>query len=140
MRRHWIKRRAQLGAYNQLLSELENEDPECYRNFLRMKHEDFQYLCNKISPAIKKQDTNMRLAISVEERLAITLRFLASDSYRSLSYLFRVPRQTISKIIPECCEAIYRFLKEDYMKVPSSEDEWKKYLKILEINGTFQIW
>ncbi|XP_035432552.2 uncharacterized protein LOC118264220 [Spodoptera frugiperda] len=123
----WIKRRAQLGAYNQLLSELKNEDPECYKNFLRMKHDDFQYLCNKISPAIKKQDTNMRLAISVEERLAITLRFLASgDSYRSLSYLFRVPQQTISKIIPECCDAIHRFLKPNYMEVPSSEDCWKK--------------
>ncbi|CAH1989179.1 unnamed protein product [Acanthoscelides obtectus] len=65
----------------------------------------------------------MRLAISVEERLAITLRFLASgDSYRSLSYLFRVPQQTISKIIPECWDAIYRCLKPDYMEVPSSED------------------
>ncbi|CAH1987622.1 unnamed protein product [Acanthoscelides obtectus] len=123
----WIKRRAQLGAYNQLLTELKNEDPECFKNFLRMSHDDFQYLCNKISPAIKKQDTNMRLAINVEERLAITLRFLASgDSYRSLSYLFRVPQQTISKIIPECCDAIYRCLKPDYMEVPSSEDCWEK--------------
>lgn len=85
----WIKRRAQLGAYNQLLSELKNEDPECYKNFLRMKHDDFQYLCDKISPAIKKQDTNMRLAISVEERLAITLRFLASGKY-SLSYFYTI--------------------------------------------------
>lgn len=85
----WIKRRAQLGAYNQLLSELKNEDPECYKNFLRMKHDDFQYLCDKISPAIKKQDTNMRLAISVEERLAITLRFLASGKYL-LSYFYTI--------------------------------------------------
>jgi len=29
----WMKRRAPLGAYNQLLSELKNEDPECYKHF-----------------------------------------------------------------------------------------------------------
>ncbi|KAK9728862.1 hypothetical protein QE152_g16998 [Popillia japonica] len=69
----------------------------------------------------------MRSAISVGERLAVTLRFLASgDSYRSLSYLFRIPRQTISEIIPECCEAIYKLLKRDYMEVPSSEECWNQ--------------
>lgn len=41
------------------------------------------------------------------ERLAVTLRFLASrDSYQSLSYLFKMSSQVISLIIIEICEAL----------------------------------
>ncbi|KOB52198.1 Clathrin coat assembly protein [Operophtera brumata] len=44
----------------------------------------------------------MRKAIPVVTRLAITLRFLATgDSYKSLSYLFRVSDSSLSAIIPE---------------------------------------
>jgi hypothetical protein len=43
----------------------------------------------------------------VQERLALTLHFLASgDSYISLQYLFKISKQSISSIIPEVCEAL----------------------------------
>ncbi|CAH2019384.1 unnamed protein product [Acanthoscelides obtectus] len=83
----WIKRRAHLGAYNQLLTELKNEDPECFKNFLRMSHDDFQYLCNKISPAIKEQDTNMRLAINVEERLVDNIKIFGIRRFVSIALI-----------------------------------------------------
>ena len=35
-------------------------------------------ISEKISPLIYRRDTNMRKAICVEERLAITLRYLAT--------------------------------------------------------------
>jgi hypothetical protein len=43
----------------------------------------------------------------VQERLAITLRFLATgDTYATLQYLFRVSKRGISNIIPEVCMAL----------------------------------
>lgn len=67
-----------------------------------------------ISPSIEKQNTNYRKVIPANERLAITLRYLATgDSYISLAYTFEVSKQTISRIIvPEVCSAIIEVLKE----------------------------
>ncbi|KAL4126047.1 hypothetical protein QTP88_010279 [Uroleucon formosanum] len=55
------------------------------------------YLLSKIKVAIQKEDTNMRLAIPAECKPNVTLRFLATgDSFSSLQYLFRIPKNTIS--------------------------------------------
>ncbi|XP_030751259.1 uncharacterized protein LOC115878794 [Sitophilus oryzae] len=100
-----------------LLKELEQEDEVCYKNFLRMSAADFRYLLDKIKFVIEKQNTHMRNSIPAAERLAITLRFLATgDSYHSLMYLFRIPVCTISRIIPEVCSAIYNVLKKNIYK------------------------
>ncbi|XP_023244244.1 uncharacterized protein LOC111642179 [Centruroides sculpturatus] len=53
-------------------------------------------------------------------------RFLASgETYRSLSFAFRVGRQTIAKIVPETCHALWTHLKSDCMQFPSTPNEWK---------------
>lgn len=76
-------------------------------NFCRMSREDFQYLLDSVGPVIYKRDTKWRKAIPIQERLAITLRFLATgDSFQSLHYLFKVSPQIISEIVPEVCRAI----------------------------------
>ncbi|XP_058177768.1 putative nuclease HARBI1 [Anopheles ziemanni] len=69
-------------------------------------------------------DTNMRSAITPRERLLITLRFLAAgETYTSLQYLFRVSKSSISKVVPEVCDAIMEAL-HDYIKLPSTKEEW----------------
>lgn len=85
-----------------------------FQNFVRISSQDFEFLLNAISPKIKKMDTTMRKAITVIERLAITLRFLATgESYTSLQYLFKVSKQRISVIVPEVCRALIEVLKEN---------------------------
>jgi hypothetical protein len=48
-----------------------------YKNFTRMSPSAFEFLINFIRGKISKKNTAFRKAISVQERLALTLRFLA---------------------------------------------------------------
>lgn len=43
-----------------------------------MNAEEFEFILNKVAPLITKKDTKWRLAITAKERLALTLRFLAT--------------------------------------------------------------
>ena len=76
--REWIQARSRYGAYHQLLQELRLGDELSYRHFLRMDAEAFDELLTMVRPHITYQDTNMRESISPGERLAVTLRFLAT--------------------------------------------------------------
>jgi hypothetical protein len=50
-----------------------------------MSPSEFEFLIHLIGEKSRKKETAFRKAISVQERLALTLRFLASDdSYISL--------------------------------------------------------
>ena len=67
----------------------------------------------------------MRKAIPAETKLYVTLHFLASgESYTSLQYLFRIPKNSNSKFIPEMLDAIYDTLAE-YTTIPYSAKQWK---------------
>lgn len=95
-----------------------------------MDQREFEELANLITPRIKKDDTIMREAIGPHERLAVTLRFLATgEPFQSLQFSFRICRQTISQIVTETCEALYDLLKDKYMKVPDTKNEWKQISK-----------
>lgn len=118
--RDWLLKRCTDGAYEKSLREFREVDNQkfLFKNFLRMDEPTFNELLSKISPLIKKNDTVMRKAIPACERLAVTLRFLASgDTFKSLSVVFRIAPNTISLIIPEVCDAIYKTLKDEYLQV-----------------------
>ena len=76
--RPWIARRQQLGAFHALVRELEMEDPRAFANFVRMDIQQFHHLLDLVTPYITHKDTLMRDAIPPAERLAVTLRFLAT--------------------------------------------------------------
>lgn len=106
------------GFFKELNCMLRNNDPELFKNFVRMDASDFDLLVDLVGPSIKKKDKRFRKAISAAERMAVTLRFLATgDSYGSLMYLFRMSKASISNIVMETCQALYDTLKNDYMKV-----------------------
>ncbi|KAL4084157.1 hypothetical protein QTP88_027990 [Uroleucon formosanum] len=86
-----------------------------------MDETTFQSLLEMIRPKITKQDTNMRPSVTAEERLIVTLRYLATgNSYEDLKFTSAISPQLIGKIVPETCKAIYEALKNDYLKTLSS--------------------
>lgn len=119
-RRWWMKSLFQSrNIYNgsDLINDLRKEDETHFQNFCRMSFQTFNEILEMVTPIIEKQDTQLRKAIPAKERLAITLHYLATgNSYSSLSYVFKVSKQIISRIIPEVCEAIVEVLN-DYIKV-----------------------
>ncbi|KAG8257579.1 hypothetical protein J6590_046267 [Homalodisca vitripennis] len=65
--------------------KLLSNDGSLFKNFTRMNRQDFDYLIEKVTPLVKKADTNCRDAIPVQVRVLLTLRYLATgDSYASL--------------------------------------------------------
>ena len=76
---------------------------------------------------ITKQDTGMRQAIPARLRLQVTLRYLSGPaSFPILEDIFRIPRPTLSKIIPEVCEAIWEEFSLECIQLPQTNDEWQE--------------
>ena len=87
----------------------------------------FDHLLSLVTFLISKKDTKFRKSKSApsNESLALTVRLLASGEPQiSLSFQFRLGRATDSKIISECCEAIYEVLSEKYLGSPKLPEEW----------------
>ena len=120
------------GAYDNIVLDIFLHDEEGFRHFIRMNYEQFIDVTEMIAPIVSKTDTVMRKAICPKQRLAWTLRFLATgESFRSLEYQFRVSRKFVSYIIDEVCKAIVTVLAETYLKFPSCQKNWKNIQKSL---------
>ncbi|CAH1993203.1 unnamed protein product [Acanthoscelides obtectus] len=101
-------------------------DEQRFYVYFRMTQECFDEILNLVKDEIRKSDTNYREAISPEERLAITLRFLATgDTFYTIGHSFRVGFTTVSAIVTEVCEAICRHMEHIYLPEPA-ENIWKK--------------
>ena len=84
---------------------------------------------------IMHRDTHFRQAISVEQRVGITLWFLATPAeYRTIGHLFGVARCTVCVIVKEVCEAIVCVLQPQYIQFPTGE------MLTRTVQGFEQIW
>lgn len=89
-KRWWVRSLFREGnkCASDLLDSLNMEDGMGFRIFFRMSSTDFEIILDKIGGKISKINTNFRKSISPANRLAATLRFLASgDSYASHVHL-----------------------------------------------------
>ena len=91
-----------------------------------MSPERYFHLLEMMEPRIRKKDTKMRKAISADERLTLTLRYLASgEMQESLSFSYRISKASVCDIIYEVCLALWDVLHETYLASPNSEQEWR---------------
>ncbi|XP_053861194.1 uncharacterized protein LOC128823112 [Malaclemys terrapin pileata] len=86
------------------------DDSQWLRNF-RMRKGTFMKLCDLLSPALKHQNTKMRVALTVEKRVAIALWKLATpDSYQSVGNQFGVGKSTVGAAVMQVAKAITELL------------------------------
>ncbi len=99
-RRYWVTpifRSREVYGGNDLVQDLVGGQ---FQNFCRLSLEDFGNVLALTESEIREKDTNYRAVISPRERLAITLHFLATgDSFTSLTYTFKVFKQSVSLIV-----------------------------------------
>ncbi|XP_063786092.1 uncharacterized protein LOC134934633 [Pseudophryne corroboree] len=130
--KQWLLERDAM-SHTPLLRELRDNNPEDYRNYLRMNDDMFQELLQLVTHLIVKQDTVMRRAISAEERLVATLRYLATGRpLQDLKFSTLISPQALGVIIPETCKALYSVLRKDYLKFPTKAEEWKDIARDFE--------
>jgi len=106
IRRSWLSQRATFSHMN-LVSELRENNPEDFRNYLRMNSEMYDKPLSLVAPLITKQSTKMKIPISATERLTATLRYLATGRNLSdLQFSTLISRQSLGQIISETCRAL----------------------------------
>lgn len=124
--KEWVKKRKEKQPLMSLFRDLQVEAKEEFRSFIRVDYETFQELVRRVGPRIKKKDTNWREAISPTERLLLTLQYLTEGGpYRTKKFLRLTPHNTISGIIKETCEAIYDEYQDEYLRCPTTPEQWK---------------
>jgi len=82
-----VDRRSDLGAASNFVNEFRLEDAQQFKNFIRMSAVQFEMLLNLVKQIVK-QDTQLREAIRVHDRLMVTLRFLASGTHVDILFIY----------------------------------------------------
>ena len=85
----------------------------------RVSRSTFYVLCERLTPYIQRQNTQLRRAICVEQRVAITLWYLATcGEYRTIAHLFGVASCTVCVIVHDPCQANVDVLLKTYIHFP----------------------
>ena len=134
-RRLWISplnvERFTHGAYSSTFLIARENDRHIFFKYIRMSPERFDHLLELVRPKIEKQ-YKVCAPIPAEERLAVTLRYIASgDSKQSISFQYKMGKSTINGIIDEVCDALWSALAS-YVKAPSTLNDWENIIKDFE--------
>ncbi|XP_050292833.1 uncharacterized protein LOC126733542 [Anthonomus grandis grandis] len=123
------KSRKRFGQYHTLFFELK-QHPDRFFEYLRMDIATFNYILEKVSPCLQMNWTNYnKQPIGPEERLVITLRYCATgESFKSLSFTFRMGATTVGSIVKETVNAVWNILQPIHLPVPTQDD----FIKISE--------
>ncbi|XP_037050713.1 protein ALP1-like [Bradysia coprophila] len=121
-----VNQRSVYGQY-ELLQQMRISDEESFASILRFRPDSFDKLLTLVGPLITHYSN--REPINPSTRLAVTLRYLATgESFKSLSYTYRLGKSTTGEIIAETLAAIYNALRPTML--PDLDTE--KWLKIAD--------
>nr|CAI5833318.1 unnamed protein product [Callosobruchus analis] len=128
--------RNDFGEFHHLFVQLRAGESK-FREYFRMSLQQFDQLLSIIEKDIEKQKTNYRERISARERLAVCLRYLATgNSFRSMAFTYRMGRATVSNIVEDVCDAIWKNLQPIVMPEPNA-DIWKAAESVFQEKWNF---
>lgn len=114
--------REDYGEFHHLYKKLRNF-PDRFFQYLRMGIHTFDYIKDLVSPKLQKNWCNLHSdPITQEERLVVTLRYLATGtSFKSLSFSFRMGTSTVASIVKDTVQALWEVLQPLHMPVPTAK-------------------
>lgn len=122
------------------MKELENEDKCLFKNFLRVDPNMFRELVDRLNARLQKHDTWFRKALEPGLKLAITLRYLATEeSHKSLMHGFRIAHSTISILGPEFCESIITGYADQVILCPTTTHEWEQIAEQFRVRWNLEL-
>lgn len=127
VRELWVKPRAKT-FWSMAEEQWTNND---WVGNLRMSQVTFEKLCEKLAPFVERRDTNYRKAISLRNRVAITLYRLADTaSYRMVSNLFGVGKSTVCQLCWRYVAPLLKFYSRDLFTCPLLDKTLKRKLRL----------
>ena len=120
--RVWSNVDGNVCPWRTFYDETDNDDE--WRQLLRMSKSSFMKLCELLRPYVGKKRTNMRMPISVEKRIGITLHYLSNDDkYSSTAKFFGVGKTSVCKVFRKVCAAITDHLANTFIKEPQTSSD-----------------
>ncbi|KAG2334255.1 hypothetical protein Bca52824_005435 [Brassica carinata] len=118
-RRLWVKDRSRAWWEECNRFDYPEED---FRRAFRMSKSTFELICEELNAAVAKEDTALRNAIPVRQRVAVCIwRLATGEPLRLVSKKFGLGISTCHKLVLEVCKAIKDVLMPKYLQWPDDE-------------------
>ncbi|KAL5227510.1 hypothetical protein ABZP36_015775 [Zizania latifolia] len=115
-RRLWVKDRSK--AWWDRCNSADYPEEE-FRRAFRMGRETFGMICDALESAVAKEDTMLRAAIPVRQRVAVCIwRLATGEPLRLVSKRFGLGISTCHKLVLEVCAAIKSVLMPRFLQWP----------------------
>lgn len=115
-RRLWVKERDH-EWWDRMSSPACPEDE--FRRAFRMSRATFEAVCEELGAAVAKEDTMLRAAIPVRQRVAVCIwRLATGEPLRLVSKRFGLGISTCHKLVLEVCAAIKSVLMPRFLQWP----------------------
>ncbi|KAK1265042.1 hypothetical protein QJS04_geneDACA010503 [Acorus gramineus] len=116
-RRLWVKDRSK--AWWEKCNHPDFPEEE-FRKAFRMSRATFDTICEELGSAVAKEDTMLRQAIPVRQRVAVCVwRLATGEPLRLVSKRFGLGISTCHKLVLEVCAAIKSVLMPRFLQWPS---------------------
>ncbi|KAI3468098.1 hypothetical protein Pfo_024761 [Paulownia fortunei] len=118
-RRLWVKNRSK-DWWDQCNSP--DFPEEEFKKAFRMGKDTFDLICNELSSVVAKENTMLRDAVPVRQRVAVCIwRLATGEPLRLVSKKFGLGISTCHKLVLEVCSAIRNVLMPKYLRWPDEE-------------------
>nr|XP_022906141.1 protein ANTAGONIST OF LIKE HETEROCHROMATIN PROTEIN 1-like [Onthophagus taurus] len=139
-KKYWVhpllRERQSKGLFYTYYFDIKNYEAKFF-NYMRMSRSTFHHLLDGIKTKISGSNSRFRQCISPEEKLVITVRYLATGcSFAHISHDFRIGLTTTGEIVSDVCQAIWENIKPIAIP-PLTRDKWNEVAEGFKKNAQF---